>query len=270
MAIKRKLIRLHSFFAEQLGIDPLKTWASLRGAPQFVRDLLSFRKGYRGKLVLNPYIGDRFKEGGSTKNEYFWQDLLVAQKINSAQPDRHVDVGSRVDGFVAHVASFRSVEVFDIRPVSSEIPGVVFKQADLMSTDSVSGLCNGGDGYCDSLSCLHAIEHFGLGRYGDPINPLGYQRGIANLSKLLKPSGRLYLSTPIEKERVEFNANWVFDPRTIVRAANEVELSLEELTVLDQQGGRKTLLNPGEETLAQLSREHYRLGIFHFLKRPTR
>lgn len=270
MTIKRKLIRFHSFFAEQLGIDPLKTWASFRGAPQFADDLLKFRKGYRGPLVLNPCLGDRFKEGGSTRNEYFWQDLLVAQKIFSAQPDRHVDVGSRVDGFVAHVASFRSIEVFDIRPVSAGIPGVVFKQADLMSTDSVSGFCDGGDGYCDSLSCLHAIEHFGLGRYGDPINPLGYQRGIANLAKLLKLSGRLYLSTPIGRERVEFNANWVFDPRSILRVANEVGLCLEELTVLDQQGGRETFLNPGGETLAQMSKEHYRLGIFYFLKRSAR
>jgi hypothetical protein len=270
MAIKRKMIRLHSFFAEQLGIDPLKTWASLKGVAGFVRDLSNFRKEYSGLLVLNPYLGDRFKEGGSTKNEYFWQDLLVAQKIYSLQPDRHVDVGSRVDGFVAHVASFRSVEVFDIRPVSSEIPGVVFKQADLMSAESVSGLCDGGNGYCDSLSCLHAIEHFGLGRYGDPINPLGYQQGIANLSKLLKPYGRLYLSTPIGKERVEFNANWVFDPRTIVRVANMAGLCLDELIVLDQQGGHETFLNPVEETLVQLSKEHYRLGVFYFVKRSSR
>lgn len=269
MTVKRKLIRLHSFFAEQLGIDPLKTWLSLRGTVQFLRDLSKFRKGYHGPLVLSPYLGDRFKEGGSTTNEYFWQDLLVAQKIFSVRPDQHVDVGSRIDGFVAHLASFRSVEVFDIRPVSSEVPGVVFKQADLMSMESVSSLCDGSDGYCDSLSCLHAIEHFGLGRYGDPINPLGYQQGIINLSKLLKPYGRLYLSTPIGEERVEFNANWVFDPRTIVRVANLAGLSLEELIVLDQQGGHQTFLSPSEEILTQLSIEHYRLGIFHFVKNPA-
>jgi hypothetical protein len=171
---------------------------------------------------------------------------------------------------VAHVASFRSLEVFDIRPVRSEIPGVVFKQADLMSTESVSGLCDSAAGYCDSLSCLHAIEHFGLGRYGDPINPLGYQQGITNLSKLLTPHGRLYLSTPIGRERVEFNANWVFDPRTIARVADMVGLALDELTVLDQQGVHETFLNPDEEKLTQLSKEHYRLGIFCFVKNPAR
>lgn len=266
MVFKKHLIRIHSFVSEQLGIDPLKTWASLRGLPEFVRDLSRFRRGYRGKLILNPYLGDRYKEGGSTKNEYFWQDLLVARRICQVQPLRHVDVGSRIDGFVAHVASFRAIEVFDIRPVNLLIPGVKFTQADLMSADSVATLCAGNDGYCDSLSCLHAIEHFGLGRYGDPVDPLGYQHGIENLSKLLQPGGRLYLSTPIGSERVEFNANWVFDPHTILSAANAAGLHLEELTVLDQQGSHEMVLRPSAEKLNELAREHYRLGIFHFLK----
>ena len=142
----------------------------------------------------------------------------------------------------------------------------MFKQADLMSPDSVKNLCAGGQGYCDSLSCLHAIEHFGLGRYGDPISPLGYYRGIENLSKLLLPGGMLYLSTPIGRERVEFNANWVFDPHTILSAASSTGLRLDELTVLDQQGGRETFLRPSAEKLASLAKEHYRLGVFHFVK----
>ncbi len=266
MFLKTKLIRLYSFVSEQLGVDPLKTWAGLRGLPEFLRDLSRFRRGYRGKLILNPCLGDRYKEGGSIRNEYFWQDLLVAQRICQASPQRHVDVGSRIDGFVAHVASFRAIEVFDIRPVNSRIPGVEFKQADLMSVDSVAALCAGNHGYCDSLSCLHAIEHFGLGRYGDPVNPLGYQRGIENLAKLLQPGGRLYLSTPIGTERVEFNANWVFDPSTILNLAYAVGLRLDELTVLDQQGGHEVVLNPTKQKLYALAQEHYRLGIFHFIK----
>ncbi|MDA9885258.1 DUF268 domain-containing protein [Burkholderiaceae bacterium] len=266
MLFKTNLIRIHSFVSEQLGIDPLKTWAGLRGFPEFVRDLFKFRRDYRGELILNPYLGDRYREGGSTKNEYFWQDLLVAQCIYQAQPLRHVDVGSRIDGFVAHVASFRAIEVFDIRPVDSLIPGVKFTQADLMSADSVARLCAGGDGYCDSLSCLHAIEHFGLGRYGDPVNPLGFRFGIENLSKLLQLGGRLYLSTPIGSERVEFNANWVFDPNTILSVANAAGLRLDELTVVDQQGGHERVLHPSAEKLNALAKEHYRLGIFHFLK----
>ena len=266
MNIRQLLVRLYWVLNTQFGIDPRKLFHSLKGLPRFIRNLYQFKLAYKGQLELVPCLHDWYEEGGSTKNEYFWQDLLVAQRIFKQKPLRHVDVGSRIDGFVAHVASFRPVEVFDIRPVNLDIPGVVFKQADLMSVDSVASLCDGNAGYCDSLSCLHAIEHFGLGRYGDPVDPSGYRRGIENLSKLLQPGGRLYLSTPIGSQRVEFNANWVFDPNTILDVANAAGLHLDELTVLDQQGGHETVLSPTVEKLNALAHKHYLLGIFHFLK----
>jgi hypothetical protein len=135
-----------------------------------------------------------------------------------------------------------------------------------MSADSIAGICGDGEGYCDSLSCLHAIEHFGLGRYGDPVDPLGYRRGIENLSKLLFPGGRLYLATPIGRERVEFNANWVFNPNTILSAANEVGLILRELIVLDHSGVCAIVIEPNANDLHRFAGENYKLGIFHFDK----
>lgn len=269
MELKRKAIRLHWFLSEQIGIDPLRMLRSLRGVPEFMRDLHMFRKGYRGPLVLNPCFGDRYTEGGTTKSEYFWQDLIVARRIFEAQPRKHVDIGSRIDGFVAHVASFREIEVFDIRLVSTIIPGIVFRQADLMSEKSIAAYIEGHQGYCDSISCLHAIEHFGLGRYGDPIDTEGYLHGIKNLARLLKPGGRCYLSTPIGRQRVEFNANWVFAPTTIISAAMKHGLILENLTVLDQQGGQKILDYPDAAALEPLNMSSYHLGIFTFTKRMS-
>ncbi len=64
---------------------------------------------------------------------YFHQDLLLANRIFKARPRNHVDVGSRVDGFVAHVASFRPIEVLDLRPSPFEIKIVTFAVADLMN-----------------------------------------------------------------------------------------------------------------------------------------
>ena len=40
-------------------------------------------------------------------------------------------------------------------------------------------------GKTDSLSCLHAIEHFGLGRYSDPIDINGHIKGLENMISLL-------------------------------------------------------------------------------------
>jgi hypothetical protein len=153
------------------GIDPRKTIHSIRGLPYYFHNLQSLRKQRVSAVEQFPFgrpypcLDDRFSDSGSAKGHYFHQDLLVARRIFLNQPSIHVDVGSRIDGFVAHVASFRQITVIDIRPLPNNITNVKFIQADLMEPirdDLIE--C------CDSLSCLHAIEHFGLGRYGDPVN----------------------------------------------------------------------------------------------------
>jgi hypothetical protein len=261
--MKRMLIKFHWFVSSQLGLDLLLLFRAIRGIPIFLRDFVSFRKEFRGKIVLMPCLHDRYEEGGVTKSEYFWQDLLVARAINAANPVKHVDIGSRVDGFVAHVASFREIEVFDVRPIRTTVPGVLFRQADLMNPASLPTTADGG--YCDSLSCLHAIEHFGLGRYGDPVNPLGYQFGIDNMAHLLKKDGTFYLSTPVGQERVEFNANWVFDPRSIVNCALKNGLVLRDLIIINSSGhvSNKEIT---EQSLLEISNSNYQLGIFIFVK----
>jgi SAM-dependent methyltransferase len=156
--------------------------------------------------TLFPILDERSKPAGSAHGHYFHQDLHVAQKIYQRQPRRHIDIGSRVDGFVAHLATFRLVEAIDVRPMTSTTANIRFLCADLMSDlpdDLVSAT--------DSLSCLHAIEHFGLGRYGDPLQYEGHLRGLDNLRRMLQPGGTLYLSTPIShRQRIEFNAHRVF------------------------------------------------------------
>ncbi len=196
--------------------------------------------------------------------EYFWQDLLVARRVHAARPRRHVDVGSRIDGFVAHVASFREIEVLDVRAFKSRIPGVTFQQADLASVESMDALLDHG-GHCDSLSCLHALEHFGLGRYGDPIDGDGPMRGLTNLARLLEPGGTLYLSTPVGRERVLFNANWILDPVRLVRIAGDAGLVLESLNTIGTEG----VIDeppPSDASLSHLATLDYRLTLFTFRK----
>lgn len=260
MSIRAILLRLYWLLKTQVGIDPILALRSLQGLPRFVRDYFRFRSGYAGRLELLPCLHDWHEEGGATTLEYFWQDLLVARAIFEARPEKHVDIGSRVDGFVAHVASFREIEVFDVRPISTPIAGVKFTRADLMQP--VVGM----KGYCDSLSCLHALEHFGLGRYGDPIDPKGFARGLENMAALLRKDGVLYLSVPIGLERVEFNGQRVFDPRAMIELAMANSLELRELKVV-RQGGRVETLALDQLQLSDLASQRYALGIFTFTKR---
>jgi len=264
MATKnRSLIRYYWILSAQLGFDPLRFFRSILGIPSFIRDLLTFVSKFKGRVVLFPCLHDRHMEGGSTNSDYFWQDLIVARWIYEDAPVKHVDIGSRVDGFVAHVASYRSIEVFDVRPITAHIPGIVFRWANVMDFSTLS---SASEGYCDSLSCLHALEHFGLGRYGDPINPDGYILGLKNMAQLLRPDGVFYLSVPIGHERVEFNANWVFDPRKLIRIANSNQLQLKSFHTYDYHTGLNEI-SPTDESLAALLDNEYRLGIFRFTKK---
>lgn len=196
------------------GVRPGRLVAALRGWRRYARDRAAFRAA--AGAVGMPWgrelpILTEWGEAAGALGAYFFQDLLVARWVREDAPERHVDVGSRIDGFIGHLAVFREVEVLDIRPQPIAVPNVVFHQLDLMAELPAAWL-----GCADSVSCLHTIEHFGLGRYGDALDPAGHLKGLAQLKRMVRPGGRLYLSTPVGRERVEFNAHRVFSPASVL------------------------------------------------------
>lgn len=253
------LSKVYWIVSNQFGLNPIAFINSFLRAPKFIRDYIYFKKSYDGKIEIMPCLHDRHEEGGGTKTEYFWQDIYVAQKINARNPKKHVDIGSRVDGFVAHVASFRQIEVFDIRDITSKIPNIIFKQADLMNP--LTNLY----GYCDSLSCLHALEHFGLGRYGDKIDINGYKLGLINMGNILKEGGVFYLSVPIGIPKVFFNAHRIFDPEELVLFLNKIGFKLQEFSWFNEH---KVIISSTDITndISTIKKMTYVLGIFTFIK----
>src|ERR1700689_4816288 len=97
-----------------IGTDPRHITA-LRHYPNYRAQYRHFRE--LGGTITHgyPILTDYDAEAGSARGHYFHQDLLVASFIHDRNPARHIDIGSRIDGFVAHVASFRNIEVMDIR-----------------------------------------------------------------------------------------------------------------------------------------------------------
>lgn len=200
-----------------------------------------------------PILNNRRSPAGAVKGQYFHQDMWAARKIFLRRPPSHMDIGSRVDGFVAHVLCFMPVTVIDIRPIRSNVAGLTFIQEDATELREIAS------NSVDSLSSLHAAEHFGLGRYSDKIDPTACFKFMKTLERVLAPEGRLYFSVPIGKERVEFNAHRVFAARTVLDCMSKLKLvSFSHIS----DGGDLFINSDPDEA----SQSWYACGLFEFTK----
>jgi Caenorhabditis protein of unknown function, DUF268 len=185
---------------------------------------------------------------------YFYQSAWAARNISRQHPARHVDVGSQIN-LIAPLSGFVEVEFVDLRPLAVTLPGLRCVKGSVLSLPYA-------DGSVQSLSCLHVIEHVGLGRYGDPIDPEGTQKACRELQRVLARHGHLYVTAPIGKERVEFNAHRVHHPETILRFFSE--LHLVHFSCVDDQGVYRTEAEPNA-----CKDFNYGLGLFHFTRERT-
>lgn len=204
-----------------------------------------------------PVIKDKYAMAG-TINNYFWQDLWAARLIYKTNVKKHFDIGSRIDGFIAHLLSMDiDVTLIDIR----EFPGEVEKLHTIV--DDATTLRQIQDDTIESMSALCSLEHFGLGRYGDTIDPEACFRCFGEIQKKIKKGGNLYISLPIGKERVEFNAHRVFFANTIVEEFHMMELVEFSCTAQGKIEYNVELHKYDDDT----HNGNFRYGLFHFMKK---
>lgn len=182
---------------------------------------------------------------------YFHQAAWLARCLAGARPARHVDIGSEV-GMIAVLSAFVPVDFVDYRPIEVTLSGLTPKAGNLTCLDMPGGSIS-------SLSCLHVIEHVGLARYGDPLDPAGHLEAAAELTRVLAPGGNLYVSVPVGRERTCFNAHRVFSRRTVERMFEP--LRLENFSLVDDTGDIRA--GASED---QVDACEYGCGLFHFRK----
>lgn len=148
---------------------------------------------------------------------YFLQDTWAARKIFSLKPYRHHDIGSSAMT-MGILSQCVPVTMVDIRPIDIALDGLTFEKGSILNLPFA-------DGSIESLSSLCVVEHVGLGRYGDEIDPRGSEKAISELKRVLKPGGNLFLSVPVDREcRVYFNAHRAFTRDYLMQLFEGLEL----------------------------------------------
>ena len=240
---------------------------SVLGLPKFIisnfrfRSLLKKSQSEFTKISLYPCLSDFTESAGSMKGHYFHQDLFVAQKIFESNPESLLDIGSRIDGYVAHVASFRSIKMLDIRELKSNIKNIEFQKIDLTSDLDFSK-----HSQYDAISSLHAIEHFGLGRYGDPLDVNGHIKAWNNIYNLLTPRGIFYYSCPIGPLRVEYNAHRVFSLTYLQKFLIDNKYEIVSFSYVDDYGDINSNVELSKTNLENNFNCHFGCGIFELKK----
>jgi hypothetical protein len=236
-----------------LGVDTQKTARAISTFPAYLRAARTYRAFEIGRFAFDvreifPVLGD-FE--GSTRATHQQAALWAARKIVAARPSRHLDVGSPVDGLVAHLLAHMPVEIVAAHAPELTTRGLLFTQDDPMRLTRIP------QGSVPSLSSIHAVERVGLEH--DALDPNGWWIAMRSLARVLAPGGRLYFAVPIGRERVRFNAHRVFAPETVLVAFQGLRLvSFSAVT------DRGTLLEDTDP--ACFTDAHYACGLFELTK----
>lgn len=203
-----------------------------------------------GLLNLQPCLGD-WRTHTPFEAHYFYQGAWLARRVRSAQIDRHVDVGSSVLT-ISVLSAYVETTFVDFRPLNVSLPGLTSLAGNILALPF-------SDNTIRSVSCLHVIEHIGLGRYGDPIDPQGSIKAALELQRIVSSGGLLFLSVPIGRERVCFNAHRVHSAETVVQLFSQ--MILVEFSFVDDAGQYHDTVQ-----ITDSNNLEYGCGLFQFKK----
>jgi SAM-dependent methyltransferase len=230
---------------------------------QFRQEFLQFQQMSRAanrSLALewsdrHPCLDDRTASTGFDRH-YVYHTAWAARTLARTRPESHVDIGSYVY-FAALVSAFVPMRFFDYRPADLRLDGLSCGHADLTCLPFA-------DGSIPSLSCMHVVEHVGLGRYGDPLDPDGDRKALAELKRVLAPGGDLLLVVPVGRPRVCFNAHRIYAPAEVLETMCGLQI-VEFALIPDHPADGGLVLDPRPELAA---RQEYGCGCF-WLRRPA-
>jgi len=186
---------------------------------------------------------------------YIYHPAWAARILAKINPKEHVDISSTLH-FCSLISAFIPTKFYDFRPAELKLNNLEISKADLTAlpfeNDSII-----------SLSCMHTIEHIGLGRYGDPINPEADLKAFSELERVLANNGNLLLVIPIGIPKICFNAYRVYSYQQIID--NLPSLTLVEFSLIPDKKEDGDILSPATKEMA--NKQNYGCGCFWFTKK---
>jgi SAM-dependent methyltransferase len=182
---------------------------------------------------------------------YTYHPAWAARIISQTRPSAHVDISSTLN-FCAIVSAFVPVDFYDYRPARLELGNLSCRHGDLMKLPFE-------DESVVSLSCMHVVEHVGLGRYGDPLDPDGDLKAIVELKRILANKGSLLFVVPIGRPRIQYNAHRIYSYDQVV--SYFVNLSIQQFALVDDSG--RFIIDPEP---AYANQQNYGCGCWWFKK----
>jgi ubiquinone/menaquinone biosynthesis C-methylase UbiE len=153
------------------------------------------------------------------------------------------------------LSAFIPVDFYDFRPAKLNLSGLNSLQADLTNLQF-------DDESIECISCMHTIEHIGLGRYGDPIDPDGDIKAINEIKRVVKKGGSILFVVPVGKPKIAFNAHRIYDPKMIKQLFKEFKIKQFALVTDKNEFIMDASLEEG-------ARQNYGCGCFWLIKQYT-
>jgi SAM-dependent methyltransferase len=229
-------------------------------SPLVLKDYFLFKRADTTKRFsiklrdFHPQIKDKTIKTGFDRH-YVYHTSWAARKVKEINPVTHIDISSSLY-FCGIVSAFTDVDFYDYRPADLHLSGLKSLEGNLHSLPFETNTVK-------SISCMHTIEHVGLGRYGDPIDSEGDIKAIEELKRVVAPGGSLLFVTPVGQPKIEFNAHRIYSYEQIMSYFEGYELKEFSLIPEDgQNGGIMTNANP-----ELVKREKYACGCFWFIKK---
>ncbi len=239
---------------------------SLYGKIKKIKDYQTFRREFGmfksmskgGRFTVDwkdryPCLDDRTASTGFDRH-YVYHTAWAARILAETRPKEHVDISSSLY-FVSIASAFVPMKFYDCRPADLRLTNLSTDSADLLSLPFK-------DGSVDSLSCMHVVEHVGLGRYGDPLDPDGDLKAIAELKRVLGKGGSLLFVVPVGKPRLMFNAHRIYSFDQIMDYF--MGLELKEFALIPEKGENGGLIRNASKEMVNL--QSYACGCFWFKK----